>query len=114
MKVLITGAGGFIGGYLAQHCSDAGCSVLGVDVQDPESKSWEGAFERCDVRDAAHVARLIDAFRPQQIYHLAAQSFPTVSMIHPFDTMETNAGGTINVFEAVRAAGINPVVVVAC
>jgi GDP-4-dehydro-6-deoxy-D-mannose reductase len=114
MNVLITGAGGFIGGYLGRHCSDAGCSVLGLDTRDPEDSAWEGAFEPCDVRDAAHVSSIVAAFRPQQIYHLAAQSFPTVSMVYPLDTMQANAGGTINVFEAVRAAGINPVVVVAC
>lgn len=114
MKVLITGAGGFMGPHLARLCSGEGCSVLGLDLQDPEDNAWEGTFERCDVRDAARVSEIIAAFRPQQIYHLAAQSFPTVSMLCPFDTMQINAGGTINVFEAVRAAGINPVVVVAC
>jgi GDP-4-dehydro-6-deoxy-D-mannose reductase len=114
MNVLITGAGGFIGEYLARHCSDAGCTVLGLDLRSPANGAWEGPFERCDVRDAARVSEIIGVFRPQQIYHLAAQSYPTVSMIYPFDTMETNAGGTINVFEGVRAAGINPVVVVAC
>jgi GDP-4-dehydro-6-deoxy-D-mannose reductase len=114
MNVLITGASGFIGGNLARHCSDAGCSVLGLDLHDPEERTWAGDFELCDVSNAAHVSQIIAAFRPQQIYHLAAQSYPTVSMVRPLDTMQINAGGTINVFEAVRAARINPMVVVAC
>lgn len=114
MNVLVTGAGGFMGGYLAKLAASEGHSVLGIDKNDPEPEAFTGTFERCDVRDARRVSEAIAAFRPQRIFHLAAQSFPTVSMIHPLDTMEINAGGTINVFEGVRAAGINPVVVVAC
>lgn len=114
MKVLITGAGGFIGGYLSRYCSEAGCSVLGADHSEPDEGAFAGTFEHCEVRDADRVAKLIAAFRPDRIYHLAAQSFPTVSMIAPLDTMHINAGGTINVFEGVRAAQINPVVIVAC
>jgi GDP-4-dehydro-6-deoxy-D-mannose reductase len=114
MNVLVTGAGGFMGGYLAKLAVSAGHSVLGIDKNGPEAEEFAGTFERCDVRDATRVSEAIAAFRPQRIFHLAAQSYPTVSMIHPLDTMQINAGGTINVFEGVRAAGINPVVVVAC
>ena len=114
MNVLVTGAGGFIGSYLATHCSQLGCSVLGLDIQDPDESLWSGAFERCDVRDADHISKIIETFRPHQIFHLAAQSYPTVSMTKPLETMQSNAGGTINVFEGVRAAAIDPVIVVAC
>ncbi len=114
MNVLITGAGGFMGGYLAELAMSAGHSVLGIDKNEPDAEAFTGTFESCDVRDTARVYQIIAAYRPQRIFHLAAQSYPTVSMIHPLDTMQINAGGTINVFEGVRAAGINPVVVVAC
>jgi GDP-4-dehydro-6-deoxy-D-mannose reductase len=114
MNVMITGAAGFIGGFLARQCTEAGCSVLGFDVADPEI-AWNGAdFEQCDIRDAVRVAQLVSAFRPDRIFHLAAQSFPTVSLTHPRETMDINAGGTINLFECVRHAAIRPVVVVAC
>ena len=113
MKVMITGAAGFIGGTLAEYCSVAGCSVLGLGISDPATAmSW--SFEHCDVRDAERLGRLISSFKPDRIFHLAAQSYPTVSLSKPRETMEVNAGGTINVFECVRAAGIMPVVVVAC
>ena len=114
MNVLITGAGGFIGGYLAKYAVSGGHSVLGVDVSEPDAGMCAGIFEHCDVRDAGRISEIIEAFRPQRIFHLAAQSYPTVSVIHPLDTMQINAGGTINVFESVRTVGINPVVVVAC
>jgi GDP-4-dehydro-6-deoxy-D-mannose reductase len=114
MNVLVTGSAGFIGGYLAAYCADHGCQVLGVDHKQPEPGAFSGDFEACDMRDQARVAKLIAAFRPDRVFHLAAQSYPTVSMLEPIHTMEINACGTINVFEGIRAARIKPVVVVAC
>src|SRR5208337_3374960 len=49
-----------------------------------------------------------------RIFHLAAQSYPTVSLVQPRETFYINAGGTINLFESLRTVGISPVVVVAC
>jgi GDP-4-dehydro-6-deoxy-D-mannose reductase len=114
MNVLITGAGGFMGGYLASLAISEGHSVLGIDKNEPDAEAFPGTFQRCDVRDTTRVFETIAAFQPDRIFHLAAQSYPTVSMIHPLDTMQINAGGTVNIFEGVRAAGIKPVVVVAC
>jgi nucleoside-diphosphate-sugar epimerase len=53
MKVLITGVAGFIGAYLARHCAEAGASVLGIDIREPEHPWPHAAFERCDVLDSA-------------------------------------------------------------
>jgi len=114
MNVIITGAAGFIGGFLTRHCLDAGCAVLGIDIKDPADWPANAAFERCDVRDPAHLGRLISTFRPERIFHLAAQSYPTVSMLEPRETLDINIGGTVNVFECVRRAAIMPRIVVAC
>jgi GDP-4-dehydro-6-deoxy-D-mannose reductase len=114
MKVMITGAAGFIGGFLAKYCLEAGCSVLGLGISEP-STAWEGdSFERCDIRDAKRLSHLVATFRPDRIFHLAAQSYPTVSLEQPRETVDINVGGTVNLFECVRAAEILPVVVVAC
>ena len=115
MNVLITGAGGFMGGYLAKLAANAGHSVLGIDIEGAGSRERSPAGSNVAMcATLRESSKLISAFQPQRIFHLAAQSYPTVSMIHPLDTMQINAGGTINIFEGVRAAGINPVVVVAC
>src|SRR5271166_3003771 len=74
MKVMITGAAGFIGGFLAKHGLEAGCSVLGLGISEPEEAWADGAFEHCDIRDAARLSQIISAFRPDRIFHLAAQS----------------------------------------
>jgi GDP-4-dehydro-6-deoxy-D-mannose reductase len=114
MKVMITGAAGFIGGFLAKHCLKAGCTVLGLGISEPE-EAWDGgAFEHCDIRDAARLSQIVSSFRPERIFHLAAQSYPTVSLVQPRETIDINVGGTVNLFECLRGAAIMPVVVVAC
>ncbi len=113
MKVVITGAAGFIGGFLAQHCLDAGCSLLGIGISEPADRAG-GSFEFCDVRDAVRLSHLLSAFKPDRIFHLAAQSYPTVSLEQPRETMDINVGGTVNLFECVRTLTRMPVVVVAC
>jgi GDP-4-dehydro-6-deoxy-D-mannose reductase len=114
MKVMITGAAGFIGGYLAKHCCEAGCSVLGLGIGKPADAWPDVRFECCDIRDSARLSELLSAFRPDRIFHLAAQSYPTISLLQPRETMDINVGGTVNLFECLRAAEMKPVVVVAC
>lgn len=114
MKVMITGAAGFIGGFLAQYCTEAGLQVLGIDIREPQDAWAANEFELCDVRDSVRLSGLISKFQPQRIFHLAAQSHPVVSLERPLETMDTNAGGTISLFESLRANGMTPVVVVAC
>ncbi len=113
MKILITGAAGFIGGFLAKHCLNQDCSILGLGISEPEH--WPGgAFELCDVRDASRLSHLISTFQPDRIFHLAAQSYPTISLERPQETIEINAVGTVNLFESVRSLNRMPTVVVAC
>ncbi len=117
MKVMITGAAGFIGGYLAAHFLQAGDALLGIDIREPQNHQnlWHAAaFEGCDVRDSTRLTHLLSAFRPEQIFHLAGQSSPRLSLLRPRETMDVNAGGTVALFEALRVSAIRPTVVVAC
>jgi nucleoside-diphosphate-sugar epimerase len=114
MKVMITGAAGFIGGYLAKYCCEGGCSTLGIGIGEPEHALSGAVFERCDIREERRLSQLILTFRPDRIFHLAAQSYPTVSLIQPRETIDVNVGGTVNLFECLREAAIMPIVVVAC
>ncbi len=114
MKVMITGAAGFIGGFLAKQCVEAGCSVLGLGVSEPSGEWKSGSFELCDVREEARLSRLITTFQPDRIFHLAAQSYPTISLEKPQETLDINVRGTVNVFESVRSLPNVPTVVVAC
>jgi GDP-4-dehydro-6-deoxy-D-mannose reductase len=115
MRIIITGAAGFIGGFLNLRCKDEGCSLLGLDIVEPRPEMWgDSDFELCDIRDTDRLSRTIAKFRPDRIFHLAAHSFPTVSLHQPRETIDVNVIGTVNLFECVRSAGILPMVVVAC
>lgn len=103
-----------MGPFLRDVCREFDCTVLGIDICEPR-EPWIGAsFEHCDVRDYGRFSKLISRFRPDRIFHLAAQSYPTVSMEKPLETIEINLGGTINLFESLRQLEIKPIVVVAC
>ncbi len=120
--VLVTGAAGMVGSHLLEHLAAGGEELIATycrptirlaDIAD------RFAPRELDVRHAEPVRRLIAARRPQVIYHLATQSLPTVSWDNPWETVEVNVLGTVNVFEAVRsvradAPGYDPMVVVAC
>jgi GDP-4-dehydro-6-deoxy-D-mannose reductase len=114
MRTMITGGAGFIGGFLTKHCIDAGSRVLGIDVVAPQRGTAVDEFEVCDVRNSQRLTELISKFRPQRIFHMAAQSHPVVSLAQPRETIDINVNGTVNLFESVRTTGIETVVVVAC
>src|SRR3974390_2605998 len=114
MRVFITGAAGFIAPFLAKQCIAGGCDVFGVDHREAQNDWPDARFQVCDVRDAARLSNFIAEYKPERIFHLAAQSYPTVSMVRPQETFESNVGGTINLYEALRALKLMPTVVVAC
>ena len=64
--------------------------------------SHKANLKECDVRYYAHLYRLLADAKPDTIFHLAAQSYPTVSLERGQETIETNVTGTINLFEAVK------------
>jgi GDP-4-dehydro-6-deoxy-D-mannose reductase len=70
-------------------------------------------LEEVDVRDWCSVYDSLTRFRPDAVFHLAAQSSPMASWQRPIETLETNVIGTVNVLEAVRRLGGNVRVVVA-
>lgn len=111
MTALITGAGGFVGPHVARHVHALGQQVQGMGRGEPVAGF--DAYLRADLLDADAVQRAIDASRPDVIYHLAAQSAVPRSWEDPAGTIVNNLVGEINLLEAVRHAGIDPVIVVA-
>jgi len=105
MRAWITGGGGMMGQHLTEFLINKGYTVLStyyhpttnIDELHPDAIKQE-----CDVRDKDKVFTIMKNFQPDQIYHLAAQSYPTVSWEDPWYTIETNVIGTINIFEAVK------------
>lgn len=122
MKVLVTGAGGMVGSHMVEMMYEEGIEVIGTyykPTTDITELNPNITMIECDVRYASSVEKIIVENMPDEIYHLAAQSYPTVSWDRPYETMDTNINGTVAVFEAVKKARLinkdyDPVVVVAC
>lgn len=115
-KVLITGADGFIGRWLAAHLSDVGAQILGIGLHPPKSRQpWDSCrYEVCDVTDRKGIFRLVRGFRPQYVFHLAAQSSVKKSWEEPDLTYQVALFGQENLVRAILEAGTDPVVLVAC
>lgn len=117
MRVWITGGGGFIGSHLTEFLVNKGYTVLSTyyrPTTDINELHKDCIKTECDVRDKEKVFSIVKDFQPDQIYHLAAQSFPTVSWEDPWYTIETNVLGSVNVFEAVKKFKIDCKILNAC
>jgi GDP-4-dehydro-6-deoxy-D-mannose reductase len=116
MKVLITGITGFAGSYLAEHLVDkADVEVFGLKRWNSPLTDILAIQDRLtlvnfDLGDPHSIYQAVREVRPDRIFHLAAQSYVPMSFRAPIDTLRANALGTVSLLEAVRAAGIDPMI----
>jgi CDP-paratose 2-epimerase len=110
--VLITGGAGFIGTNLADRIARGGRSVIvydnlsrpGVERNITWLKREHGDRVRVEVADIRDADRLRSAVRrASQVFHFAAQVAVTTSLVDPKDDFTVNAGGTVDLLEAIRA-----------
>ncbi len=103
---LITGVAGFCGSYLAELLVAQGWRVAGLDMAADAGQRLHRlglAVEthQTDLSDAGALAAIVDAVRPDQVYHLAALTNPAA----PYRSLyEANVFGTIHLLEALRTA----------
>ncbi len=120
MRSLITGITGFAGSHLAEYLLGRGdVEVFGTIRWRSRTENVEGIRGRitlveCDLADASSVDRAIETVRPDLVFHLAAQSFVPTSWVAPAETLTNNVIGQVNLFEAIRRAGIDPLIQIAC
>lgn len=119
-RVLLTGHTGFKGSWLSLWLKQWGAEVFGFSLP-PETPSLflqagldkQINGEYGDLREPATIARVVKAFQPQVVLHLAAQPIVRLSYQDPVGTYATNVMGTVHLLEAVRhTPGIHAVTVV--
>src|SRR5580658_1649182 len=107
MRLLITGASGFIGRNLVAFLVANGHEVVGTYLTSQELKARDlpsrgVTWEQLDMEDGARVARLVETVRPEGVFHLAAQAYAKKAWADPAATFRTNVIGTIYLYEALR------------
>jgi UDP-glucuronate 4-epimerase len=123
MRILVTGAAGFIGSTLSERLLARGDDVLGYDnlndYYDPTLKEARLAkltphanfrFVRGSLEDRPTLERAFAEFRPQRVVNLAAQAGVRYSLTNPYAYIEANLVGFINVLEACRHGGVEHLV----
>lgn len=123
MKVLVTGAAGFIGARLSERLLERGDEVVGVDnlndyydvrLKQARLARLQGqprfAFHRLDVADRPAMETLFATARPQRVMHLAAQAGVRYSLQNPHAYVEANVVGFLNVLEGCRQNGVEHLV----
>ncbi|MDD2889451.1 MAG: GDP-mannose 4,6-dehydratase [bacterium] len=119
MKVLVTGVTGFVGSWMVDYLlTMPEVKIFGI-------KRWRSRTENiehfknkitmyeCDLKDSTSVRDTIETIKPDRIFHLAAQSFVPSSWNAPSETLEGNIFGELNIFEAIKKIGINPLIHIA-
>ena len=123
MRILVTGAAGFIGSTLSHRLLARGDEVLGYDnlndYYDPTLKEARLArltpqdgfsFVRASLEDRPALEKAFAEFKPQRVVNLAAQAGVRYSLTNPYAYIESNIVGFINVLEACRHGGVEHLV----
>jgi len=118
-RAFITGITGFAGSHLAELLLKEGVEVHGLCRWRSRTENIEHIKNKLhliegDLLDLNSLQRAMMDVRPDYVFHLAAQSFVPASWTSPAATFEINVVGSCNLFEAIRAAKIDPIIQIAC
>lgn len=110
LKILVTGHTGFKGSWLILWLKKLGAEIIGYSLSpntEPSMFKILNLQENCisilgDIRDAENLNRIFQEYKPDMVFHLAAQPLVRLSYIEPIQTYETNVIGTLNVLEAAK------------
>ena len=122
-QALITGISGMVGSHLADYLLEhTDWDIVGMCRWRSPLDNVKHLLERAnrrdrvsflygDLRDYISIQNVVEQAKPDYVFHLAAQSYPTTSFTSPLDTYDTNIQGTERLLEALRRApGVDPVI----
>ena len=109
-KIIITGHTGFKGSWLTLSLKNLGAKILGISSNIPTKPSnfivskinRDSNNVKLNIKDGKKINRVIKKYKPDFIFHLAAQSLVSTSYKNPRNTWETNLLGTLNILESVK------------
>lgn len=118
MKILVTGGAGFIGSHLVDALLEQGHKVTVIDnmstgqneniKRNVDNKNCQ--FFLTDIRDKITLENIFAEFRPDVVFHLAAQINVRESIKNPLKTMEINVDGTVNILDTMVASGCKRII----
>jgi GDP-4-dehydro-6-deoxy-D-mannose reductase len=111
LKAFITGIAGFAGRHLITYLHSRGDEVAGLEPEDTEdldklAKAHDIKIFTGDIRDEKALSKALKQFKPDTIFHLAAQSSVRLSFENPQDTFSINIMGTLTLLEAINKLNI--------
>ena len=113
--VLVTGHTGFKGSWLVYWLNKMGAKVIGYSLEAPtipnhiELLNLDIVSIIGDIRDLEKLNQTFETYKPDIVFHLAAQALVRLSYENPIETYETNVMGTLKVFEACRKANVKAI-----
>src|SRR5690349_25114946 len=102
MRILVTGATGFVGQHLIRLLNGRGNQIFGTYLNENETAPIQ--LIHCDLCNRTETECLMAQVVPEHLYHLAGFASVRDSVSRSRDVYDTNFGGTLNVLEAVRVS----------
>lgn len=109
IKALVIGATGFVGSYLIEEIRNTLlCNIIATNLETETIYQNNIKLKKLDILDYNAVYSLIGEYRPEYIFHLAAQSSVSLAWKKPELTADININGSLNILEAIKNTNYSP------